>query len=126
MSFLNRDMIRKLTQVLDNNQGNIIVSSFVFIELINKFDEIFKNDDFTIERLRALLKQTPHWLIIEDINNSVVKASINVPSYIDADGISIDDTIHVATAISRGDEMYFLTTDNKLNKLQIPRIHFIS
>lgn len=126
LRFLNRDMIRILTQVLDNNQGNIIVSSFVFIELINKFDEIFKNDDFTIERLKALLKQTPHWLIIEDINNSVVKASINVPSYIDADGISIDDTIHVATAVSRGDEMYFLTTDNKLNKLQIPRIHFIS
>lgn len=126
LNFLNRVMIEKLTQVLYNNNGNIIVSSFVFIELINKFDEIFKNDDFSIERLKALLKQTPEWLIIEDINNSVVKASISVPSYIDADGISMDDTIHIATAISRGDEMYFLTTDKKLNKLQINRIHFIS
>lgn len=126
LSFLNRDMIRILTQVLDNNQGNIIVSSFVFIELINKFDEIFRDDDFTVERLKAILKQTPQWLIIEDINNYVAKASISVPSYIENEGISIDDTIHVATAISRGDEMYFLTTDNKLKKLVIPNIHFIS
>lgn len=126
LNFLNRVMIEKLTQVLYNNNGNIIVSSFVFIELINKFDEIFKNDDFSIERLKALLKQTPEWLIIEDINNSVVKASISVPSYIDADGISMDDTIHIATAISRGDEMYFLTTDKILNKLKMPKIHFIS
>lgn len=126
LNFLNRDMIKILTQVLENNNGFIIVSSFVFIELINKFDEIFKNDDFTVERLKALLKQIPQWLIIEDINNLVVKASISVPSYIDADGISMDDTIHIATAISRGDEMYFLTTDKKLNKLQIDGIHFIS
>ena len=126
LNFLNRDMIKILTQVLENNNGFIIVSSFVFIELINKFDEIFKNDDFTVERLKALLKQIPQWLIIEDINNLVVKASISVPSYIDADGISMDDTIHIATAISRGDEMYFLTTDKKINKLQIDGIHFIS
>ena len=126
LNFLNRDMIKILTQVLENNNGFIIVSSFVFIELINKFDEIFKNDDFTVERLKALLKQIPQWLIIENINNLVVKASISVPSYIDADGISMDDTIHIATAISRGDEMYFLTTDKKLNKLQIDGIHFIS
>lgn len=126
LSFLNRDMVRILTQVLDDNQGNIIVSSFVFIELINKFDEIFRDDDFTVERLKAILKQTPQWLIIEDINNYVAKASISVPSYIDNEGISIDDTIHVATAISRGDEMYFLTTDNKLKKLVISNIHFIS
>lgn len=126
LSFLNRDMIRILTQVLYNNQGNIIVSSFVFIELINKFDEIFRDDDFTVERLKAILKQTPQWLIIEDINNYVAKASISVPPYIENKGISIDDTIHVATAISRGDEMYFLTTDNKLKKLVIPNIHFIS
>lgn len=126
LNFLNRDMIEKLTQVLDNNNGNIIVSSFVFIELINKFDEIFKKDEFTVERLKALLNQTPDWLIIEDINNSIVKASIRVPSFIDGDGISMDDTIHVATAMSRGDEMYFLTTDKKLNKLPINRIHFIS
>lgn len=125
LSYLNRDMINILTQVRDN-QGLIIVSSFVFIELINKFDVIFKNDDFTVERLKALLNQTPDWLIIEDINNSIVKASISVPSFIDGDGISMDDTIHVATAMSRGDEMYFLTTDKKLNKLKIPRIHFIS
>lgn len=126
LSFLNRDMIRILTQVLDHNQGNIVVSSFVFIELINKFDEIFRDDDFTVERLKALLKQTPQWLIIENINNYVVKASISVPSYIDTEGISIDDTIHVATAISRGDEMYFLTKDSKLKKLSIPKIHFVS
>ena len=126
LNFLNRDMIEKLTQVLDNNNGNIIVSSFVVVELINKFNEIFKKDEFAVERLKALLNQTPDWLIIEDINNSIVKASISVPSYIDADGISLDDTIHIATAISRGDEMYFLTTDKKLNKLQIDRIHFIS
>lgn len=126
LSFLNRDMIRVLTQVLGDNQGYIVVSSFVFIELINKFDKIFRNDDFSVERLKAILKQTPHWLIIEDINNYVAKASISVPSYIDKEGISIDDTIHVATAISRGDEMYFLTKDTKLKRLSIPNIHFIS
>lgn len=119
-------MIRVLTQVLGDNQGYIVVSSFVFIELINKFDKIFRNDDFSVERLKAILKQTPHWLIIEDINNYVAKASISVPSYIDKEGISIDDTIHVATAISRGDEMYFLTKDTKLKRLSIPNIHFIS
>lgn len=126
LKFLNHDMIRILNQVLDSNQGNIIVSSFVFIELINKFDEIFKDDELSIERLKAILKQPPQWLIIEDVNNGVVKASISVPPYVSTGGISMDDTIHVATAISRGDEMYFLTTDSKLIKLNIPNIHFIS
>lgn len=126
LCFLNRDMIKLLTQVLVSNQGFIIVSSFVFIELINKFDEIFKDDDFTLDRLKAILKQPPQWLIIEDVNNDVVKASISVSPYVSTGGISMDDTIHVATAISRGDEIYFLTTDSKLNELKIPKIHFIS
>lgn len=126
LRFLNDEMIRILTQVVYNNSGSIIVSSFVFIELINKFDEIFKDDDFSIDRLKSLLKQTPEWLIIEDIGNNVVKSSVNVPSYIGTESISIDDTIHVATAISRGDEMYFLTTDHILKELSIPHIHFVS
>lgn len=125
MNFLNADMIRALNKVFEN-EGNLIVSSFVFVELLNKFDEIFKNDDFSIERLKALLKQTPSWLIVEDLNNDVVKASIKVPSHIGGVSISVDDTIHVATAISRGDDMYFLTTDTVLNKLNIPKIKIIS
>ena len=118
-------MIKVLNSVLDAG-GNIIVSSFVFIELLNKFDEIFKNDNFKIDRLKALLKQTPNWLIVEDLNNNVVKATINVPSYVEGKNVSIDDTIHVATAISRGDEMFFLTTDTVLNRLKLPLIKFVS
>lgn len=125
LKFLNAEMIKVLNSVLDAG-GNIIVSSFVFIELLNKFDEIFKNDNFQIDRLRALLKQTPSWLIVEDLNNNVAKASINVPSYVEGKNVSVDDTIHVATAISRGDEMFFLTTDTVLNRLKLPLIKFVS
>ena len=125
LNFLNGNMINALHRVLEQ-EGNIIVSSFVFVEIINKFDVIFKNDDITLERLKALLQQTPSWLIVEDINNDVVKASIDVPSYVEGESVSVDDAIHVATAISRGDEMFFLTTDAVLNRLSIPKIKFIS
>ncbi len=42
------------------------------VELINKFSDIFKNTEVTIQKLYALMKQPPEWLVIEPLNELIL------------------------------------------------------
>jgi len=109
----------------DDKDGYIIASTFAFVELINKFDVIFSGV-ITIERLVSILVQPPSWLIIEDINIDTALNFCDVPNSVDGENISSDDAVHVATAMQRGDDILFLTTDHILSKMKLPKITFIN
>lgn len=127
-TYLKKDMLRVVNRIItdeDEMSGYIITSTFAFVELINKFDYIFQ-DSVKIERIMAIMSQPPSWLIVEEINESTALNYCDVPNSIEGESISSDDAIHVATAMQRGDDLFFLTTDHCLSKLNIPRITFIS
>lgn len=126
--YLKRDMLRVINRIIadeDDESGYIVVSSFAFVELINKFETIFAGT-VSIERLIATMSQPPSWLIIEDIKEETALNYCDVPNTVNGENVSSDDAIHAATAMQRGDDVLFLTTDHILHNMILPRITFIS
>lgn len=124
--FLKKKMLGVVNEIISDEDENsyIIASTFAFVELFNKFDGIFSGA-ITIERLVSILAQPPSWLIIEDINTDTALNYCDVPNLVEGKNVSSDDAVHVATAMQRGDDILFLTTDQIISKMKIPRITFI-
>lgn len=133
-NYLRKNMLRLVNSVIgdeDEISGFIVTSTFAFLELINKFDEIFKqeiaNHSMTLDRLTATLQQPPSWLITEDVNEDTAKTFCEVPISISTgERISSDDAVHIATALQRGDDITFLTTDHILKQLNMKKIKVIT
>ena len=125
--YLKKKMLGVVNGIIgdDDENGYIIASTFAFVELINKFDVVFSGA-ITIERLMSILAQPPSWLIIEDINTDTALNYCDVPNLVEGKNVSSDDAVHVATAMQRGDDIFFLTTDQILSKMKLPRITFIN
>ena len=111
----------------DGDFGMIFTSSFSFIELLNKFTVIFKESSFSIGKLYAFLKQPPGWITIEEIGEGLTNWFHLVPlTTPNGETISGDDAIHIATAMSRNEEIIFCTSDLRLLQLDIDKIIFLS
>lgn len=125
--FISRKMVKFINKVVTkDDEGYIISSIFAFIELINKFDSIFHNSSVTMERLRSFISQPPSWLIIESMDINTAEKFCDVPTQTQkGEPISSDDAVHIATALQRGDPLFFLTSDHKLHDLNIKDITFI-
>lgn len=128
--FIKQTMLSFINQSIesDGEQAMIVASTFSFVELLNKFSDIFQNSNITYERINDFLKKTPNWFIIDDLNLEVAKVMPDVPQR-DSFGapISGDDAILIATALTRtGDEVFFLTSDHKLETLKIEGIRIIT
>ena len=125
-SFLSSEMLPVLNRIKENERfSKVVTSSFTFVELINKFSDIFKNTDVSLQKLYALLKQPPEWLIIEPVNELTEKSYCDVPTKVENENVSMDDAIHIATALQRNDSIVFLTTDHILRKIELPNLKFI-
>jgi len=124
---LRKDMLKIVNTIVEDEEENgyIVASTFAFVELINRFDACFTGL-ITIERLMSIMNQPPSWLIIENINIDTSQCFCDVPNSIDGENVSSDDSVHVATALQRGDNIFFLTTDHILSKMDLPRITFIN
>ena len=124
---LKKKMLGVVNEIIEDEDDNgyIIASSFAFVELINRFDAVFEGT-ITIERLMSILVQPPSWLIIEDINEETAMNFCDVPNSVEGENVSSDDAVHVATAMQRGDNILFLTTDHILSKMKLPKITFIN
>lgn len=125
--YLKKDMLKVVNGIVcdDGENGYIISSTFAFVELINRFDVIFSGN-VTIERLLAMMNQPPSWLIVEEVNKETAANYCDVPVSVEGENVSSDDAVHVATAMQRGDDILFLTTDHVLSKLKLPNITFIN
>lgn len=126
--FLRKDMLKVVNSIIedeDESTGFIVASVFAFVELINKCNSIF-GGEITNERLLSIIGQPPSWLIIEDMKEDTAVFYSDVPNSVNGSSVSSDDSVHIATAMQRGDDILFLTTDSVLCKLSIPHITFLS
>lgn len=115
----------------NSDKGYIVASTFAFLELINKFDQIFEKElesgNISLERITAILQQPPSWLIIENVDFETAKNYCKVPNSVSSGTrISSDDAVHIATALQRGDKIYLLTVDHVLKQLKINNITVIT
>ena len=126
-SFLKHDMVRMVNKIVEDvngDSGYIVTSSFAFVELINKMDSIFSGV-MRIERMMSIMNQPPSWLIIEPVNEQTANFYCNIPNVVNGENVSSDDAVHVATALQRGDELTFLTTDHILKNMLVKGITFL-
>ena len=127
--FLTADMLKRINPLVSSmgDEGLIVTSSFTFVELVNKFEEIFGDCDFQLHSLRNFILQIPEWLIIDDIDINISQNLIELPlSNATYKKISGDDAIHLAVAMTRKDLLFFCSSDKVLNNLVIDNIHFIA
>lgn len=125
-TYLSADMLPILSRIKEDERfSKVVTSAFTFVELINKFASIFDGTDVSIEKLYALMKQPPEWLIIEPVNELTEHSYCDVPTIVEGENVSMDDAIHIATAIQRKDEIVFLTSDHILRKINLPNIQFV-
>ena len=125
--FLKTDMVRMVNKIVEDENGDsgyIVASSFAFVELINKIDTIFSGN-MKIERMMSIMSQPPSWLIIEPMNEQTANFFCDIPNVVNGKNVSSDDSVHVATALQRGDELTFLTTDHILKNMVFRGITFL-
>lgn len=125
--FLKKDMLRLVNRIVEDSVGDsgyIIASTFAFVELINKMETIFSGK-MKIERLMAIMSQPPSWLIIEPVDELTANYYCDVPNVVNGENVSSDDTVHVATALQRGDNLTFLTTDHIMKNMVFKGITFL-
>ena len=124
--YLTSDMIPVLNRIKEDERfSKVVTSAFTFVELINKFSSIFENANVSMEKLYAMMKQPPEWLIIEPLSELTELSYCDVPTKVDDENVSMDDAIHIATALQRNDEIVFLTTDHILRKIDLPKLRFV-
>lgn len=127
--FITKGMVNLLNSIVEDKdqiEGYVISSVFAFVELFNKFEDIFGDNGITKERIESFMIQPPSWFIVENLSIDTAIQYCNVPLYVGEEAVSSDDAVHIATAMQRGDKITFLTTDHILNKLQIKNISFIT
>lgn len=126
--FLKRDMLRVVNRIVsdqEEDKGYIIASTFTFVELLNKMNDIFAGN-IKLERIMSIMQQPPSWLIIEDINNDTAVHYCDIPNSIDGENVSSDDAVLIASALQRGDNLKFLTTDHIISKMNLPGITIVN
>lgn len=126
-SFLKKNMLRLVNKIVEDknsDSGYIVASSFAFVELINKMDTIFSGN-MKLERMMSIMSQPPNWLIIEPMNEETANFICDVPNEVNGEKVSSDDSVHVATALQRGDKLTFLTTDHILKNMVFKEITFL-
>lgn len=117
--FITRNIAKVLNQCVESEgySGVVVSSTFAFIEILNKFEEISESR-FGIERIIAILNQPPDWFIIEPFSLETNRKLILVPkTNLAGESIELADAIHVATALQRGPSSFLATHDQTLRKL---------
>ena len=126
-TFLRKNMVKLVNKIVEDENGYngyIVASSFAFVELINKINTIFSGY-MKIERMMSIMSQPPSWLIIEPMNEQTANFFCDVPNVVNGENVSSDDSVHIATALQRGDELTFLTTDHILKNMTFKGITFL-
>ncbi len=127
---LSGDLARRVNTVVELYQatgdisvsGVLIVSSLAFVELARKFEEI-SIGRFIPENLSDFLRDPPEWFLIAPLDCDLLPFFVDVPKYVSVRGrmrpMEWTDSVHVATALSRGDGSMIATSDEKIRAIQI-------
>jgi len=106
----------------DESPGLVVASTFAFVEIARKFDDI-SHGRFTISQFQAFISQPPGWFFIASCDYALLEplellpASVALPNH-KFKRIELADAIHAATSLSR-DHSYLATTDSRLKAIDI-------
>lgn len=106
-----------------HTQGYIVASSMGFVEIARKFNVISQHR-FTVAQMAALISQPPDWLLIESVSKDLLEFLCILPTEVQLKHggmapLEWADAIHVATALSRGDNCMIATTDRTIQEIKI-------
>ena len=133
-SIFHKDLVRKINSIIswfDDNlsieevspqPGLIIASTFAFVEIARKFNEIVKHQ-YTVDQMASFINQPPDWFFISSTDKVLLAHLLNLPSEVtlpegDVVPIEVADSIHVATALSR-DQCLMATTDARIREIRL-------
>jgi len=102
--------------------GLIVVSTLAFVEIARQW-EIIVDRRFTIEQFAGFIEQPPEWFVIEPIDEHLVEAFSYLPIEILTPSgkikpIEWTDAVHIATALSRGEQCLLATTDRRIEQIE--------
>ncbi len=131
---LNEEIVREINRVIrwhnepDSVQypgGLIIASSFAFVEIARKFDDISK-DWFTLHQFAAFINQPPEWFFISAVDRILFHHLSELPAEVTLTSgrtqpLEWPDAIHVATALSRDEPWFLAVTDSRIKAIAILR-----
>jgi len=120
VTILNGILFRSREDMLENV---VVASTAAFVEIARKFDDIVQNR-FSLEQFKAFIDAKPSWFVVAAVNTDLVSLLSRIPADVRLKGGAIKplewaDIIHVATALSRGDNIVFSTTDSSLQALEL-------
>lgn len=112
-------MINKIIQ--DPQFSRICASSFAFVELVRKWEEIVK-DRFKVYQLQAFISDPPEWFLIEPLDETIVHYLCLIsPEVRMADNsmkpLEWTDAIHAATKMTRENSI-LVTSDERLRQVR--------
>ncbi len=125
---LSEELTRRINKIVRQYQstrdpsysGLVISSTFAFIELGRKFDEISANR-FDIIKVRDFLSNHPEWFSIAPVDLELMPFFIEIPKFVDVNSHLVPmewtDAVHAATTLSRGDHSYIATSDTKIKAI---------
>ncbi len=129
--FLNKDLVREMNRTVRRHAENdgssypglLMASSFAFVEIARKFDEI-AGGRFTTEQFAAFIEQPPEWFFIADVDASLFPHLNRLPREISLPNGNIKplewaDAIHAATALSRDDPWLLAATDPSIKQVAV-------
>lgn len=125
--FISKRISHVLNQFIQTEgyNGVIVASTFAFIEILNKFNEIAQ-DAFDLKKVVGILSQPPDWFVIEPFSGETNRQLISVPKInTNGENIELADAIHVATALQRGPNTMLATHDQTLRNLDFASLNII-
>jgi hypothetical protein len=127
--YISENAAREINRIIVSHRRNgdlagglIVISCFAFVELFRKWDQI-TNGKVDLGKLRGLMEQPPDWLNIASFDETLVPFFFAVPTHVYMkDGFkSVEwaDSVHVATALARGDGNSIATTDTVMQNMNL-------
>lgn len=128
---LHKNLVREINRILkwhmvgysSSYPGLVVASSFAFVEIARKFDEISARH-FTVEQFAAFIDQTPEWFVIAAVDSALFPFLSSLPREIslpngDIKPIEWADAIHIATAVSRDEPWLLASSDTSIREVKL-------
>jgi hypothetical protein len=125
---LNERAVREINKIVEWHNssidsvfpGLVIASSFGFVEIARKFEEISCRQ-YTIQQFAAFIEQPPEWFLIVSVDTNLFHFLTSIPGYVTVGSgskpVEWADAIHVATAFSRDEHWWLATTDVRIKAI---------
>jgi len=127
---LTKNVVRKINLIIKYHSelifddeyypGLLIASTFAFVEIARKFDDISQGV-YSIAQFAAFIESPPEWFRISPLDFDILSYLNNLPINVkgnDGAPLELADAIHVATALSR-ENFFMVATDKTITALEV-------